>query len=153
MSVGHEKFVPDFLIRADADVNQGLDEIGLRYRAAENAYEQGLLDGIFRRAVAPVMLFLGRNVRVASDWHYIFKVASDGQYEPQDQAVEGFVPGVFDFMYIGTFTSPTTHTESTLLSVGLTTDLPELYGEEHVKLLTPVSYITNMALVTGVDLN
>jgi hypothetical protein len=152
MSIGQEKYVPEFLDRADKETAQKLDAAGLRYKAAENAYEQRTLDGIFRKSVEPITPFFGRDVRVESDWHYAFRDTLGG-YEPLDLAIEGYVPGIFDFMYIGTFTDPTTRIEVTLLSVGLTVEFPELYEGESLKLLTPVSYVTDMALTTGADLN
>lgn len=152
MSAEYGVAVPKILQRLDAQATKRLEAAGLRYRAVEGEREEKIVNDILSNTVSKLVLFLQRRVTVESDWQYVFRNTPNG-FSPQDEAVVGTVSGTMDFVHIGLFTDPYTDEESNLLSVGLTTKLPDRYGDETVRLVTPASYITRLELVTIPDLN
>jgi|GEM_PF-5526621 len=150
--------VPAFLLRADAEANRALEDMGL-VGVTTKTKEQSRKIGVrVENAAQHLSFFMGRNVTVTSACHFVYSSLELDYHEQDAEIADGRLSGVFRGLivseklleYEGGMTASRVAVQ--LDTIRFTEIDDDLVKEDSVKTLTRIGDIISLTVGLGRDL-
>lgn len=148
--------IPRVFLEVDELADQKLAQAGLNNTGIEypDEYRLRVQQQVLDAAAAKLGFWMGQEVSITSEFHYIF-CEPGARYEDQQPLLgEGQLPGTLSDLYVGSFAQTTDAPRVICLALGLETSIPETVTKDQaVRTLTPIRDITELGLVFGDEMN